>query len=151
MVDDDKKQLTVRLIGHPPFIPAYASDGSAGADLRAAIDKPAFLQPGERRLFPTGVKIELPPGYEGQVRPRSGLSVQYGITVLNAPGTIDSDYRGEIAVPLINLGDEPVAIEPEMRIAQLVIAPVVQARFVTTTTLSDTTRRDGGFGSTGTG
>ncbi len=151
VVDDDRKKMEVRLVAHPSFIPDYASEGSAGADLRAAIDEPAFLQPGERRLFPTGVRLELPPGYEGQVRPRSGLSVQYGITVLNAPGTIDSDYRGEISVPLINLGGETVTIRPEMRIAQLVIAPVVQARFVSAPSLSDTARSDGGFGSTGTG
>jgi len=132
------------------FLPQYASPGAAGADLRACIPQEVVLQPGERGLIPSGVKLEIPPGYEAQVRPRSGLAVQHGLTVLNSPGTIDSDYRGEVAVPLINLGQEPVTIHRGMRIAQLVIAAVAQPVFKADYNLSITERGAGGFGSTGT-
>jgi dUTP pyrophosphatase len=129
-------------------LPAYQTSGSAGCDLRAAIDSPLTLQPGARALVPTGVAIALPPGHEAQVRPRSGLAVKHGVTVLNAPGTIDADYRGEIQVPLINHGDVPFLVARGERIAQLVIAPVLQARW-TDEPLDPTDRGRQGFGSTG--
>ena len=130
-------------------LPRYETAGSAGADIRAAVDAPLRLEPGQRALVPAGFAIALPAGYEAQVRPRSGLAVKNGITVLNAPGTIDSDYRGEVRVPLINLGDEAFTVERGMRIAQLVIAPVVQAGFNEVGDLDETERGAGGFGSTG--
>ena len=130
-------------------LPQYETAGSAGADIRAAVDAPLRLEPGQRALVPAGFAIALPAGYEAQVRPRSGLAVKNGITVLNAPGTIDSDYRGEVRVPLINLGDEAFTVERGMRIAQLVIAPVVQAGFNEVGDLDETERGAGGFGSTG--
>ena len=132
-------------------LPAYQSALAAGLDLLAAVpdDAPVILGPGKYALVPTGLSIALPPGYEAQVRPRSGLAAKHGITVLNAPGTVDADYRGEIGVPLINHSEVPFTIRRGERIAQMVIAPVVQAEFVPVTTLSATTRGDGGFGSTG--
>lgn len=130
-------------------LPQYETAGSAGADIRAAVDAPLRLEPGQRALVPAGFAMALPAGYEAQVRPRSGLAVKNGITVLNAPGTIDSDYRGEVRVPLINLGDEAFTVERGMRIAQLVIAPVVQAGFAEVGDLDETARGAGGFGSTG--
>ena len=132
-------------------LPAYQSAEAAGLDLLAAVsaDAPLMLAPGARAQVPTGLAIALPPGHEAQVRPRSGLAARHGVTVLNAPGTIDADYRGEVQVLLINHGAESVAIERGMRIAQLVIAPVTQARLVETAALDDTTRGAGGFGSTG--
>ena len=130
-------------------LPQYETAGSAGADIRAAVDAPLRLEPGQRALVPAGFAMALPAGYEAQVRPRSGLAVKNGITVLNAPGTIDSDYRGEVRVPLINLGDEAFTVERGMRIAQLVIAPVVQAGFNEVGDLDETERGAGGFGSTG--
>lgn len=130
-------------------LPAYETAGAAGLDLRAAIGEPLLLAPGERTLVPTGLAMQLPEGFEGQVRPRSGLAVRHGITVLNAPGTIDSDYRGEVKVPLINLGQEPFAIAHGDRIAQLVIAPVTHAALVEVESLDATERGAGGFGSTG--
>jgi dUTP pyrophosphatase len=132
-------------------LPAYQSALAAGLDLLAAVaeDAPIVLASGKYTLVPTGLSIALPPGYEAQVRPRSGLAVKHGVTVLNAPGTVDADYRGEIGVPLINHGDVPFTIRRGERIAQLVIAPVVQAELVPVTTLSSTERGSGGFGSTG--
>ena len=132
-------------------LPAYQSALAAGLDLLAAVpdDAAVILEPGKYALVPTGLSIALPPGYEAQVRPRSGLAAKHGITVLNAPGTVDADYRGEIGVPLINHSEVPFTIRRGERIAQMVIAPVVQAEFVPVTTLSATTRGDGGFGSTG--
>lgn len=132
-------------------LPRYMSAAAAGADLSAAIDAPLVLAPGDRRAVDTGLAMAIAEGYEGQVRPRSGLAIKQGLTVVNAPGTIDSDYRGEVKVLLINLGTEPVTIEPGQRIAQLIIAPVVQADFQTVTELSETVRGSGGFGSTGAG
>lgn len=129
-------------------MPAYQTAGAAGCDLHAAIGEPFMLMPGARGRIPTGIALELPEGYEAQIRPRSGLAWKNGVTVLNAPGTIDSDYRGEILVLLINHSDEPFEIERGARIAQLVIAPVVQARFTVTDSLNDTARGAGGFGST---
>jgi len=132
-------------------LPAYQSADAAGLDLLAAVseDAPVILAPGKYALVPTGLSIALPPGYEAQVRPRSGLAAKHGVTVLNAPGTVDADYRGEIGVPLINHGDVPFTIRRGERIAQMVIASVVQAELVAVTTLSATARGTGGFGSTG--
>lgn len=133
-------------------LPAYETPGSAGMDLRAAVaeSSPVILAAGARTLIPTGLKIALEQGWEAQVRPRSGLALKHGITCLNSPGTIDSDYRGEVQVILINLGSEPLLISRGDRIAQLIIAPVVQATLVPAISLSDTARSSGGFGSTGT-
>ena len=132
--------------------PAYQSVGAAGLDLVCALDasEHLFLSPGQRLLVPTGFSIELPEGFEGQVRPRSGLALKHGVTVLNAPGTIDCDYRGEIKVILANFGDAPWLLERGARIAQLVIAPVVRAHILLAEALSETARGAGGFGSTGT-
>ncbi|MBN9080650.1 MAG: deoxyuridine 5'-triphosphate nucleotidohydrolase [Rhizobiales bacterium 62-17] len=132
-------------------LPRYQSTGAAGLDLVAAVaaDEPVSLAPGQRRLVPTGLSIALPDGYEAQVRPRSGLALKNGVTVLNAPGTVDSDYRGEIGVILINLGEEPFVIARGDRIAQMVIAPVSQLEFEETSTLASSARGAGGFGSTG--
>jgi dUTP pyrophosphatase len=132
-------------------LPSYASQDAAGADLLAATDAEIVLAPGGRALVPTGISLALSPGFEAQVRPRSGLALKHGVTVLNAPGTIDADYRGEVSVVLINLGTEPFTIRRGMRIAQLVIAPVVQARWEECAELPHTARGIGGFGSTGLG
>jgi dUTP pyrophosphatase len=130
-------------------LPARASTGSAGLDLRAAVGEALVLAPGERRLVPTGLALELPDGWEGQVRPRSGLALRQGVTLLNTPGTIDSDYRGEVGVILVNLGSEPVTIRRGDRVAQLVVAPVADVALEEVGDLAATERRDGGFGSTG--
>jgi dUTP pyrophosphatase len=132
-------------------LPAYETEGAAGMDIRAAVaaDKPITLKLGNRALIPTGFIFETPPGYEIQVRPRSGLAAKHGITCLNTPGTIDSDYRGEVHVLLINLGEEKFVVERGMRIAQLVVAPVVQAVMEERELAGMTTRGSGGFGSTG--
>lgn len=131
------------------MVPIYKTPGAAGADLCAALDEDVVIKPGERKLVPTGLSLQIPQGFEGQVRPRSGIALNNGVTVLNSPGTIDSDYRGEIKVVLINLGEEPFIICNGDRIAQLVIAPCVQADFVVTGELDETQRALGGFGSTG--
>ena len=133
-------------------LPAYHSSGAAGMDLRAAVaeDAPLELAPGARALIPTGIAIALPEGFEAQVRPRSGLALKHGVTCLNAPGTIDSDYRGEIGVILANLGDAPFVVKRGMRIAQLVIAPVTHACWAEVDDLDATARGSGGFGSSGT-
>ena len=130
-------------------LPAYATDLSAGMDLRASLDAPVTLNPMQRKLIPTGLFIELPEGYEAQIRPRSGLALKKGITVLNTPGTIDADYRGEIGVILINLGEEPFVIENGERICQMVIAQHAVATLVEVNELTDTERGAGGFGHTG--
>jgi len=130
-------------------LPAYMTAGAAGADLYAAVVAPVRIAAGERTVIPIGIALEIPEGFEGQVRPRSGLAVRDGLTVLNAPGTIDSDYRGELGIVLVNHGSEPFVVEPLSRIAQLVIAPVVQAQIEEVEALSDTTRGQGGFGHTG--
>jgi dUTP pyrophosphatase len=132
-------------------LPAYQSELAAGLDLLAAVpaDAPIALAPGARALVPTGIALALPPKYEAQVRPRSGLAARHGITVLNAPGTVDADYRGEVQVLLVNLGQDDVTISRGMRIAQVVLAPVSRARLVEAATLDDTSRGSGGFGSTG--
>ena len=131
-------------------LPEYATPGSAGMDLLAAIAESVTLAPGERKVVPTGLQIALPAGHEAQVRPRSGLALKKGLTVLNSPGTIDADYRGEVGVILANLGQEPVTIERGMRIAQMIVAPVSRAVWRQTKTLPDSERGTGGFGSTGT-
>jgi len=130
-------------------LPTYETAGAAGMDIRAAVSEPLVLQPGARMLVPTGFIFEIPQGFEIQVRPRSGLAFKHGVTCLNTPGTIDSDYRGEVKVLLINLGQEDFTIDRGMRIAQLVFAPVVQAQVQEADTFNDTARGAGGFGSTG--
>nr|WP_264581368.1 dUTP diphosphatase [Rhodoblastus acidophilus] len=132
-------------------LPAYQTAGAAGFDLRAAVpaDAPHILPPGGRALIPTGLAMEIAPGYEAQTRPRSGLALKHGVTVLNAPGTIDSDYRGEVGVILINHGRDPFEIRRGERIAQMVVAPAPQARLIEVDQLSSTARDAGGFGSTG--
>lgn len=130
-------------------LPAYATSDSAGMDLLAAVAAPVTLQPGERRLIPTGIAIALPAGTEAQVRPRSGLALKHGITVLNAPGTIDADYRGEVGVVLINHGDQPFVVERGSRIAQMVVAPYARVAWTVSADLEESARGAGGFGSTG--
>jgi dUTP pyrophosphatase len=130
-------------------LPQYATEESAGLDLLAAVASPVVLAPGQRALIPTGIAVALPRGYEAQVRPRSGLALKHGITVLNTPGTIDADYRGEVGVILVNLGQEPVEITRGMRIAQLVLAPATRAILAEVAELPESGRGDGGFGSTG--
>jgi len=130
-------------------LPDYATEHSAGMDILAAVENDLVLQPGERKLIPSGIAIALPPGTEAQIRPRSGLALKHGITVLNAPGTIDADYRGEIGVILINLGQEPFTVSRGTRIAQIVIAPHHHAAWQQVEELSASVRGEGGFGSTG--
>lgn len=130
-------------------LPAYATSGSAGLDLSAAIDVDIVIRPGARASVTTGIKMALPEGYEAQVRPRSGLARKHGITVINSPGTIDSDYRGELVVILINLGQEDFVIKRGMRIAQMVIAPIIQMQLMVVDELPDSERGEQGFGSTG--
>jgi len=132
-------------------LPAYATDASAGMDLHAAVKADLALAPGARALVPTGIAIALPEGHEGQVRPRSGLAARHGITVLNSPGTIDADYRGEVSVLLANLGEEAVTVSRGMRIAQLVVAPVARVAWREVECLPESERGEGGFGSTGDG
>lgn len=147
----------LRLLRLPHFegldLPAYQTEGSAGMDVRAAVpeDAPVTLQPGERRLIPTGIAMAVPPGFECQIRPRSGLALKHGVTCLNTPGTVDSDYRGEVQVIVANLGQEPFVIRRGERIAQLVIARYERVEPVAVETLDETGRGAGGFGSTGRG
>ena len=141
---------TIRIVnksGHP--LPTHATAGSAGLDLRAALEEPVTLEPLDRALIPTGLYFAIPAGYEVQIRPRSGLAMKHGITVLNTPGTIDSDYRGEIRVALINLSRDPFTIEPGERICQMVLARYEQVEWVEAEQLDDTDRGEGGFGHTG--
>lgn len=144
--------VSIQRLGHGADLPlpAYATADSAGLDLLAAVASDRILQPGRRELVPTGISIALPRGFEAQVRPRSGLALRAGVTVLNSPGTIDADYRGEIGVILINLGSEPFVIRRGERIAQLVVAPVSRVAWTETGELTESGRGDGGFGSTGT-
>ena len=142
--------MTVKVINESQNeLPAYQTPGAAGMDLRANINYPVTLQPLERRLIPTGIRIQLPDGYEAQIRPRSGMALKRGLTVLNTPGTIDSDYRGEIGIILINLSTEDVNIEPSERIAQMVFSKCEHAELVEVETLDDTERGEGGFNHTG--
>lgn len=143
--------LRIKRLRDQAVLPRYMTTGAAGMDLCAALNAPLRLAPGERSLVPTGLAMAIPPGYEGQVRPRSGLALRQGIGMVNAPGTIDADYRGEIGVILINHGAETVTVEPGDRIAQLVIAPVQQVRLLAVDDLDDTDRGEGGFGHTGSG
>jgi len=145
-------RLSVVRIRPGAILPSYATEGAAGLDLGACIDEDLVLAPGARAMVPTGLVIALPHGHEGQVRPRSGLAFRHGLTVANAPGTIDEDYRGELNVLLVNLGDAPVTISPGHRIAQLVVAPVTRVvceELASVDDFSETARGDGGFGSTG--
>lgn len=143
-------QVPVHRLAHAPaHLPAYATPGSAGMDVRAAIPLPVTLQPMERALIPTGLVMMLPEGYECQVRARSGLSIKHGITLINAVGTIDSDYRDEVKVPLVNLSTEAFEIQPGDRIAQLIIAPVTQITWQEHNEVQQVSGRNGGFGSTG--
>jgi dUTP pyrophosphatase len=141
--------IPIQLLSAHGRVPEYATPGAAGLDLSAAIAAPVLLEPGAFTLVPCGFAIALPPGLEAQVRPRSGLASRHGVTVLNAPGTIDSDYRGEVKVILINHGHEPFTIAPGMRIAQLVVAPVSRVTWEPTSALPETARAAGGFGHTG--
>ncbi|HRO46558.1 dUTP diphosphatase [Agriterribacter sp.] len=142
--------LTVKIINQSSNpLPAYATPGASGMDIRAFISSPVVLQPMERSLIPTGLFVEIPQGYEIQVRPRSGLAVKQGITCLNTPGTIDSDYRGEIKVILINLSNEPQSIQPGDRIAQIIVQRIETAQWEAVENISVTSRNEGGFGHTG--
>ena len=151
MADSEIPLSVVRLAhGEGLDLPAYETPGSAGMDIRAAIGEALTIAPGRRALVPTGLILEIPEGYEVQIRPRSGLAYKHGITCLNTPGTIDSDYRGEIMILLINLGEEDFAVERGMRIAQMILAPISRARIRLADLASETGRGSGGFGSTGT-
>jgi dUTP pyrophosphatase len=141
--------IEVRCLAGEGLLPGYASPGAAGADLKADLKAPLVLAPGAVALVPTGVVAAIPPGYEGQVRPRSGLALRHAVTVLNSPGTVDSDYRGEIKVLLINHGGVAFTVQPGERVAQLVISPCARAIFTAAPRLDDTARGPGGFGSTG--
>lgn len=144
--------MQVKIKKWPHFkgeLPAYQSHGASGFDVRAQLEKPITLKPMERAMVPTGLTFEIPVGYEIQCRPRSGLAAKQGLSVLNTPGTIDADYRGEVKVILINLGQEPITINDQERCAQFVICPIIQASFQVVEELSDTARGAGGFGSTG--
>lgn len=143
-------QLSIRPLRPTAIVPAYMTANAAGLDLAADIERERIIQPGAYCTVPTGLALAIPVGYEGQVRPRSGLAAKHGVTVLNAPGTIDADYRGEVMVILINHGREPFVVTHGMRIAQLVVTAVVQAELVVVANLDSTVRGDGGFGSTGT-
>ena len=144
----DKQTINIINLSNNP-LPAYATEGSSGMDLRAYIESAIMLQPLERRLIPTGLFIELPDGFEAQVRPRSGLAIKQGITCLNSPGTVDADYRGELKVVLINLSNEPQVLHPGDRIAQIVIQKVEKVTLVQVHEISSTTRGEGGFGHSG--
>lgn len=141
--------LKIERLPHNEVLPEYKTEGAAGMDLCAAISEPIELKPLERKLIPTGLKIELEHGYEAQVRPRSGMSIKHGITLINCVGTIDEDYRGEVCVPIVNISNEAYTIQPQERIAQMVIAKYEQAKIEVVTELTDTVRGEGGFGSTG--
>lgn len=142
--------MKVKIVNKSPYpAPQYATEMSAGVDLKANIEAPLVLKPLERKMIPTGLSMALPEGYEAQVRPRSGLAAKHGITVLNTPGTIDADYRGEIRVILVNLSDEPFTVNPGERIAQMVVARYEQVQWDAVAELDGTERGEGGFGSTG--
>ncbi|HRI88396.1 MAG TPA: dUTP diphosphatase [Candidatus Hydrogenedentes bacterium] len=147
------RTVTVQILREPNCddipLPAYETEHAAGMDLRASVTVPQTLQPGERALIPTGLRIALPEGYEAQIRPRSGLALKHGISLLNTPGTIDADYRGEIRIIMANLGQEPFVIQRGDRIAQMVVAPVTRVEWSIADTLDETVRGEGGFGHTG--
>jgi dUTP pyrophosphatase len=141
--------IKIRRLRDSAKIPAYQSAHAAGMDLAADLSAAIRIAPRERRPIPTGIALEIPPGYEGQVRPRSGRALAEGLALINSPGTIDADFRGEVKVLIVNLGDHPIEIHPGDRIAQLIIAPVVRAEVIETETLAETKRGPGGFGHTG--
>lgn len=141
--------LKIERLPHNISLPEYQTQGAAGMDLCAAIEEPILLKPLERKLIPTGLKIELEKGFEAQIRPRSGISIKHGITLINCVGTIDEDYRGEVCVPVVNLSNEEYTIQPNERIAQMVVAKVEKAQIQVVTSLSETNRAASGFGSTG--
>ena len=147
--DGSRPRIQIKRLRPDALLPAYMTDGAAGLDLAAALDAPLTIPPGGRLLVPTGLAMAIPAGWEGQVRPRSGLAARHGVTCLNAPGTIDADYRGEVKVLLVNHGSEPFVVKSGERVAQLVVAPVAHADLVEVDELAGTTRGDGGFGSTG--
>ena len=151
MTEQPSPTIRLRTLAHFDGLdlPAYATDGAAGMDVQAAVEDQTILAPGDRLAVPTGLAMAIPTGFEVQVRPRSGLALRHGLTIANAPGTIDSDYRGEVKIMLINLGKEEVAISRGMRIAQLVVAPVSRAGLALVDSLHPTDRGSGGFGSTG--
>lgn len=141
--------LKIEKLPHNKSLPEYQTEGAAGMDLCAAVEEPVTLRPLERKLIPTGIKIELEHGFEAQVRPRSGISIKHGISLVNCVGTIDEDYRGEVCIPVINLSNEEYTIQPNERIAQMIIARVEKAQIKVVQSLSETVRAAGGFGSTG--
>lgn len=141
--------LKIEKLPHNQILPEYKTEGAAGMDLCAAISEPLELKPLERTLIPTGLKIELEHGYEAQIRPRSGMSIKHGITLINCVGTIDEDYRGEVCVPVVNISNKAYTIQPQERIAQMVISKYEQAKIEVVTQLTETIRGEGGFGSTG--
>lgn len=143
------EKIIIRIKSENGNMPTYETAGSAGADIRASLEEPIILMPGERRLIPTGMYVELPDGVEAQIRARSGLSIRHGITMINGVGTVDSDYRGEWNVPLVNLGQEPYTINDGDRIAQAVFSRYERAEFILSEEVNDTERGGGGFGSTG--
>jgi dUTP pyrophosphatase len=147
----DTANATLKIIKNDPrvFLPVYSSEGAAGMDLRAFLASELLIPPGRRAKIPTGLRIEIPPGFEAQVRPRSGLAARFGVTILNSPGTIDSDYRGELEIILVNFGEEDFVVKDGDRIAQMVIAPVSRAVLLETDSITETKRGAGGFGSTG--
>jgi len=145
----DEQQTQIKIISESGILPAYETTGSAGMDVRAFINEPIHLAPGQRALIPTGLRIELPMGLEAQIRARSGLSIKHGLAMVNGVGTIDSDYRGEIKLPLINLGDEDILIENGDRLAQMIIAKYHRVSWILTDQLNETERSEGGFGHTG--
>ena len=149
MTDRIQPVLRFRRLHAAAVLPAYQTEHAAGLDLHTTIEGPHSLEPGDIQLFPCGFAMAIPAGWEAQVRPRSGLSTRYGVSMPNAPGTIDADYRGEVMVPLINLGRQPFTVEPGMRIAQMVVAPVARVRVEEVEELDETGRGGGGFGSTG--
>lgn len=146
---ETRVRITIEPHGRDLPLPSYETEHAAGMDLRAAVLQPMTLQPGDRALIPTGIRIALPPGTEAQVRPRSGLAIRHGVSMVNSPGTIDADYRGELKIILINHGQEPFRIERGDRIAQLVVAPVCRAVWESVDRLDETIRGSGGFGHTG--
>lgn len=149
VMDAKKTVLKIQRLAHNVNVPEYKTEGAAGMDLCAAISEPMELKPLERKLVPTGLKIELEHGYEAQIRPRSGLSIKHGISLINCVGTIDEDYRGEVCIPIVNLSNQTYVIQPGERVAQMIIAKYEQAKIEIVTELSETTRGEGGFGSTG--
>ncbi len=142
-------EVRIQRLPHAPSLPAYATPGSAGLDIAAALEAPMTLAPGARALVPTGLRLAVPEGYEAQIRPRSGLALRHGLMLPNSPGTIDSDYRGELQIIVMNAGTAPIHIERGMKIAQLVLQPVPRVAWLVCAALDATERGDGGFGSTG--